>query len=52
MSLFDTAVNVTLKGYTKSDGSSLSDGERQAIANHLRSRNYGDSCNIPFFKLR
>ena len=37
-SLFDTAVDITLKGYVKADGTGLSTGERQALADHLRSQ--------------
>ena len=39
---FDDAFDTTFSGYTKANSEVLSDGEK----------NYGDSCNIPFFKLR
>jgi hypothetical protein len=35
MSLFDTALNVTLNGYIKADGSSLTTAEKAALTNHL-----------------
>jgi hypothetical protein len=38
MSLFDTALDVTLKGYVKADGQPLSAAERTALTNHLRSQ--------------
>jgi hypothetical protein len=38
MSLFETAVDITLKGYRKADGSLLTGAERLAAAAHLRER--------------
>lgn len=38
MSLFDTALDITLKGYVKADGRPLLDTERAALINHLRNQ--------------
>ena len=40
--LFSTAVDITLKGYTKADGSSFLAAERQALADFLRNAGLQD----------